>query len=71
AENTGNVITLSMMRSKNFAKDYGILIQDGPLAGITGRGVVALDENNKVIHSQLVSEIGEEPDYDAAMNAIG
>ena len=71
AENTNNVITLSMMRSKNFAKDYGILIQDGPLAGITGRGVVVLDENNKVLHAQLVSEIGEEPDYDAAMNAIG
>jgi thiol peroxidase len=71
AENTGNVVTLSMMRSKNFAKDYGILIQDGPLAGITGRGVVVLDEDDKVLHSQLVSEIGEEPDYDAAMNAIG
>ena len=70
AENTNNVITLSMMRSKNFAKDYGILIQDGPLAGITGRGVVVLDENNRVLHSQLVSEIGDEPDYDAAMNAI-
>jgi thiol peroxidase len=71
AENTANVVTLSMMRSKNFAKDYGILIQDGPLAGITGRGVVVLDENNKVLHAELVSEIGEEPDYDAAMNAIG
>ena len=71
AENTNNVITLSMMRSKNFAKDYGILIQDGPLAGITGRGVVVLDEDDKVLHAQLVSEIGEEPDYDAAMNAIG
>ena len=71
AENTANVVTLSMMRSKNFAKDYGILIQDGPLAGITGRGVVVLDENNKVLHAELVSEIGDEPDYDAAMNAIG
>ena len=71
AENTNNVVTLSMMRSKNFAKDYGILIQDGPLAGITGRAVVVLDEDNKVLHAQLVSEIGEEPDYDAAMNAIG
>ena len=71
AENTGNVITLSMMRSKNFAKDYGILIQDGPLAGITGRGVVVLDANNKVLHAQLVSEIGDEPDYDAAMKAAG
>lgn len=70
AENTNDVVTLSMMRSKNFAKDYGILIQDGPLAGITGRGVVVIDENNKVVHSQLVSEIGDEPDYDAAIDAI-
>jgi thiol peroxidase len=69
AEGTDNVVTLSMMRSKNFAKDYGILIQDGPLAGITGRGVVVVDADNKVIHSQLVSEIGDEPDYDAAIGA--
>ncbi len=67
AEGCDNVISLSMMRSRNFAKDYGVLIEDGPLAGITARAVVVIDENDKVIHSQLVSEIAEEPDYDAAI----
>ncbi|MCA1789721.1 MAG: lipid hydroperoxide peroxidase, partial [Thioalkalivibrio sp.] len=57
--------------SRNFAKDYGILIQDGPLAGITGRGVVVLDAENKVLHAELVPEIGQEPDYDAAFAALG
>jgi len=70
AEGTDNVITLSMMRSRNFAKDYGILIEDGPLAGITARGIVVLDANNKVIHSELVSEITQEPDYDAALAVL-
>ena len=46
AEGTDNVITLSMMRSRNFAKDYGVLIEDGPLAGITARAVLILDEDN-------------------------
>lgn len=67
AEGIDNVISLSMMRSKNFAKDYGVLITDGPLEGICARAVVVLDENNKVLHTQQVPEIGEEPDYDAAM----
>ena len=66
-EGTDNVIALSMMRSRNFAKDYGVLIEDGPLAGITARAIVVIDENNKVIHSELVPEIAQEPDYDAAL----
>lgn len=70
AESTNNIITLSMMRSRKFAKDYGVLIEDGPLAGITTRAVVVIDENDKVIHSELVSEIAEEPDYDAALAAL-
>jgi thiol peroxidase len=69
-ENTDKVTALSMMRSRHFAKDYGMLIEDGPLAGITGRAVVVLDEDNKVVHAQLVTEIGDEPDYAAAMAAI-
>jgi thioredoxin-dependent peroxiredoxin len=52
------VHTLSMMRSSNFAKDYGVLIQDGPLAGITARGVVVLDADNKVLHTELVPRSG-------------
>ncbi len=67
AEGADNVIPLSMMRSRNFAKDYGVLIEDGPLAGITARAVLVLDENDKVIHSELVPEIALEPDYDAAI----
>ena len=67
AEGTDNVIPLSMMRSRNFAKDYGVLIEDGPLAGITARAVVVIDENNKVVHAELVSEIADEPDYDTAL----
>ena len=71
AEGITNVINLSMMRSRNFAKDYGILINDGPLAGITARAVVVLDANNQVVYTQLVPEITQEPDYDAAMAALG
>lgn len=70
AENTDKVVTLSMMRSKNFAKDYGVLIQDGPLAGITARAVVVLDENDKVVYTELVPEIAQEPDYDKAIAAL-
>jgi thiol peroxidase len=69
-EKLDNVIPLSMMRSRNFAKDYGVLIQDGKLAGITARAVVVLDENDKVIYTQLVPEIGEEPDYDSALAVL-
>jgi thiol peroxidase len=67
AEGLENVISLSMMRSRNFAKDYGVLITDGPLAGLCARAVVVMDENNKVLYTQLVPEIGQEPDYDPAL----
>lgn len=70
AEGVNNVVTLSMMRSRNFAKDYGVLITDGPLAGISARAVVVLDANNKVIYRQLVPEIGSEPDYEDALAAL-
>jgi len=70
-EGIENVAALSMMRSKNFAKDYGVLLEDGPLAGLTARAVVVLDADNKVLYTQLVPEITEEPDYDAAMAALG
>lgn len=66
AEGTDRVHTLSMMRSRNFAKDYGMLIQDGPLAGVTARALVVLDADNKVLYTELVPEIGQEPDYAAA-----
>ena len=69
-EGIDNVVALSMMRSRNFAKDYGVLIQDGPLAGITARAVVVLDEYDKVMYTELVSEIGEEPNYERALAAL-
>jgi len=69
-EGIDRVRALSMMRSRNFAKDYGVLIADGPLQGITARAVVVLDENDVVRHAQLVPEIGQEPDYDAALAAL-
>lgn len=69
-EGLQNVIPLSLMRTKAFAKDYGVLLQDGPLEGVTARAVVVLDENDKVIHRQLVPEIAQEPDYDAALKAV-
>ncbi len=70
AEGVDKVIALSMMRSRNFAKDYGVLITDGPLAGIAARAVVVLDENDKVVYTQLVPEIAQEPDYAAALAAL-
>ncbi len=59
-----------MMRSKDFAKNYGVLIEEGPLAGICARAVVVLDENDRVIYRELVPEITQEPNYDAAIAAI-
>ena len=70
-EGLQNVVPLSLMRDKNFAKDYGVLLQDGPLAGICARAVVVVDENDKVVYRQLVPEIGQEPDYEAALKALG
>lgn len=70
SEKTKNVTPLAMMRSRNFAKDYGVLITDGPLAGITARAVIVLDSNNKVVYSQMVPEITQEPDYDKALAAL-
>lgn len=70
AENTADVVTLSMLRSKQFAQDYGLLIVDGPLAGLSARAVVILDAENRVTYTQLVPEIVQEPDYTAALAAL-
>jgi thioredoxin-dependent peroxiredoxin len=70
AEGADNVVPLAMMRSRNFAKDYGVLIEDGPLAGITARAVVVIDENDQVVYSELVPEIAQEPDYAKALSAL-
>lgn len=65
-----NVTTLSTMRGAEFMKNYGVAIVSGPLAGITARAVIVLDENNKVLHAELVPEIKQEPNYDAALAAL-
>lgn len=69
AEGIHNAEALSSFRS-GFAKDYGLMITDGPLCGLCSRAVVVLDENNKVIHAEQVPEIANEPNYDAALAAI-
>ncbi|WP_375738842.1 thiol peroxidase [Pseudomonas boanensis] len=70
AEGLENVVNLSTMRGQNFLKDYGVAIANGPLAGIAARAVVVLDENDKVLYSELVAEIADEPDYAAAIAAL-
>jgi len=71
AESTNNVVTLSTMRGgAEFKRHYGVDITSGPLAGITARAVVVLDENNKVLHAELVPEIKQEPNYEAALAAL-
>jgi thioredoxin-dependent peroxiredoxin len=69
-ENVANIVPLSMMRSKEFAKTYGVLIEDGPLAGICARAVIIVDENDNVIYTELVPEIAQEPNYDKALQVL-
>ena len=69
-ESLDNVMPVSMMRSRNFAKDYGVLLVDGPLSGITTRAIVTISKDNKVLHSELVTEIADEPNYQAALDSI-
>jgi thiol peroxidase len=70
AEGLANVVTLSAMRGRDFLRDYGVEIGTGPLAGLCARAVVVLDRENKVLYSELVSEISNEPNYDAALAAL-
>ncbi|GAB4185164.1 MAG: thiol peroxidase [Simkaniaceae bacterium] len=69
-EDLNNVQTLSMMRSKDFAKDYGILMTSGSLAGLAARSITLLDEDDTVVYTQLVPEIAEEPNYQALEDAL-
>jgi thiol peroxidase len=71
AEGTTHVVPLSTMRGGDFKRNYGVDITDGPLAGVTARAVVVLDENNKVLYAELVPEIKQEPNYEAALAALG
>lgn len=70
AEGLNNVIMLSTLRGRDFSKDYGVLIKTYPLAGLCARAVIVLDEHDRVIYSELVPEVTDEPDYDAALAAV-
>ena len=70
AEGLDNVVTLSLMRGRDFMRNYGVKIADTKLAGVTARAVLVLDAHNKVIHAELVDDITHEPNYDAALNAL-
>lgn len=67
AEGLDNVITASDFRYNNFATDYGVLLTDGPLKGLMSRSVVAIDENGKVLYTELVPEIVDEPNYEISV----
>ena len=69
--NTGDIIdTTSTFRNPDFGDDYGVRISDGPFAGLMSRAIVAIDEAGKVIYSEQVPEITQEPDYDAALENL-
>ncbi|QPB42386.1 thiol peroxidase [Rodentibacter haemolyticus] len=70
AEGIENVQTLSTFRHKESHENLGVNIVTGPIAGLTARSVIVLDENNNVLHSELVSEIKSEPNYDAALAVL-
>ena len=70
AEGIDHVVTLSTLRGGDFKSRYGVDITSGPLNGVTARAVIVLDANNKVLHSELVPEIKQEPNYDAALAAL-
>lgn len=69
-EGLDDVVSGSDFRARKLGKAYGALIVDGPLAGLLARSVVVLDEEGKVLHSQLCPETTEEPDYEAALAVL-
>ena len=70
-EGLANVSHLSTFRNPEFMKAWGVAFAEGPLLGLTVRAVVVLDENDKVIHAEMVPEIAQEPNYEAALKALG
>jgi len=70
AEGIDNVVTLSDFADGSFGKTYGLEITDGPLKALHSRVVIVIDANGKVVYTQQVPEIGEEPDYDTAIKAL-
>jgi thiol peroxidase len=71
ADGLENVESLSAFRSKDFGKDYGVTIIDGPLSGLLSRAIVVIDETGKVVYTEQIPEIAQEPDYASALSALG
>ncbi len=69
-EDLKNVIPLSLMRGREFMRNYGVKIADTVLAGLTARAVLVLDEQNRVLYAELVDDITHEPNYAAALAAL-
>ena len=70
AEGLQNVIPVSELRKRKFGEDYGVRIIDGPLAGLFSRAVVVIDEKGKLIYTEQVPEIAQEPNYEAALKVL-
>jgi len=70
AEGLDDVVSLSVFRSPEFGRDYGVTMTTGPLAGLLSRAVVVVDGNGRVIYTQQIPEIAEEPDYDGVLDSI-
>lgn len=70
AEGIENVISASDFRSESFMKNYGVEMQDGPLAGLMARSIVVINKEGQVVHNEIVDDIVHEPNYDAAVSAL-
>jgi thiol peroxidase len=70
AEGLDNVVPASTFRSADFGKTFGVALVDGPLKGLLARAVIVVDGSGKVIHTELVPEIAQEPDYNAALAVL-
>jgi thiol peroxidase len=70
AEGISNVVMLSDYKNGSFGKSYGVEITDGKFEGLHARAILVLNENNQVLHSELVSEIAQEPNYEVALAAL-
>ncbi|WP_322619566.1 thiol peroxidase [Shewanella sp. YLB-07] len=71
AEGIDGVITASFFRSPSFTEDYGVNLNEGALKGLATRAILVIDEEGTIVHRELVSEITEEPNYEAAIAALG
>jgi len=70
AEGLKNIIPLSAFRYRQFGQDYGLLMKSGPLKGLLARAVIVINKERKVIYTELVPDIGDEPNYDSALDAV-